>query len=278
MKVMNRPLNSQLMDSEPALRKVKHLTKTYIDPESGLHYCERCHTPAEYISPIDGRPVPCMCKCLKERRDKLIAEERAKAKNTREQRRIDNCFVAPAMRNMTFDRDDGESGTAMETARSYARQFGKDTDFGLLFFGKPDAGKTFASACIANELLDRGLRVVVRSMPRLIMDLGKTSDTNAMLDELMSSDLLVIDDLGAERDTSYGQELVYSLIDGRYCTRAPMIVSTNLTRDELMDRTDVSCARIYGRVLEMCLPVEFDSNRRRATKDNYACMRAKLGL
>ncbi len=77
--------------------------------------------------------------------------------------------------------------------------------------------------------------------------------------------LLIIDDFGMERGTEYGLEQVYNVIDSRYRSRKPLIVTTNLTLEELQHLEDTAHARIYDRLLEMCSPLlyrgEFEESR-----------------
>ncbi len=67
--------------------------------------------------------------------------------------------------------------------------------------------------------------------------------------------LLIIDDFGMERGTEYGLEQVYHVIDSRYRSGRPLIVTTNLTLHELQHPQDTAHARIYDRLLEMCAPI-----------------------
>ena len=60
-----------------------------------------------------------------------------------------------------------------------------------------------------------------------------------------------------ERGTEYGLEQVYNVIDSRYVSKKPLIATTNLTPEQLKNPEDVPHARIYGRLLEMCVPVRF---------------------
>ena len=76
----------------------------------------------------------------------------------------------------------------------------------------------------------------------------------------------IIDDFGMERGTEYGLEQVYNVIDSRYRSRKPLIVTTNLTLDSLQNPLDTAHARIYDRLLEMCAPILFTGeNFRRET-------------
>ena len=67
--------------------------------------------------------------------------------------------------------------------------------------------------------------------------------------------LLVIDDFGMERGTEYALEQIYNIIDSRYRSRKPLIVTTNLTLTELKNPQDTAHARIYDRLLELCTPI-----------------------
>ena len=69
--------------------------------------------------------------------------------------------------------------------------------------------------------------------------------------------LLILDDFGMERGTEYGLEQVYNVIDSRYRSGKPLIVTTNLTLDDLQHPEDTAHARIYDRLISMCVPVRF---------------------
>ena len=79
-------------------------------------------------------------------------------------------------------------------------------------------------------------------------------DRTAFLDSLGDYDLLIIDDLGVERNTEYALEQMFSIIDSRYRCNKPLIVTTNLKLDELKHPPDLAHARIYARILERCAP------------------------
>ena len=78
--------------------------------------------------------------------------------------------------------------------------------------------------------------------------------------------MLILDDFGMERGTEYGLEQVYNVVDSRYRSQKPLIVTTNLTLEELQHPEDTAHARIYDRLLEMCCPVFFTGeNIRKST-------------
>ena len=66
--------------------------------------------------------------------------------------------------------------------------------------------------------------------------------------------------------SAWSVEQVYSVIDSRYRSRRPMIITTNLALQQIQNPPDTAHARIYDRLLEMCAPVRFtDGNFRRET-------------
>jgi DNA replication protein DnaC len=102
----------------------------------------------------------------------------------------------------------------------------------------------------------------------------------AFIDSLNRYTLLIIDDLGAERKSEFMQETVFNIVDARYRSGLPFIITTNLTAEELKKPQDVSYSRIYDRILERCFPIEVSgaSRRRQNLKDNYKNVKEKLGL
>ena len=86
---------------------------------------------------------------------------------------------------------------------------------------------------------------------------------------------MIIDDLGMERNSEFAREQVFSVIDSRYRSQLPMIVTTNLSLEELKDTTDLSKARIYGRVLERCLPIRVNDQNIRELNQSAVLARAK---
>ena len=82
--------------------------------------------------------------------------------------------------------------------------------------------------------------------------------SNAYLKTLMRPELLILDDLGAERNTSFGRERVFDVVNKRLLTGKPMIVTTNIPLSVMQKTSDLDERRIYDRVLEVCVPVQFN--------------------
>ena len=177
------------------------------------------------------------------------------------------CFTDTAQYLQTFDRDNGKN-SVMAKARIYTEKWSDmlSQNIGLLLFGEVGTGKTFFAACIANALVENCVSVKMTNFSTILNDLFYETDKNQYIDRLNKHDLLIIDDLGIERNTDYALEQVYNIIDARYRHNRPLIVTTNLTLDELKNPADTAHKRIYDRVLEMCLPVKFTGENLRKQK------------
>lgn len=243
----------------------------YIDSE-GLLCCGKCHTRKQTIIVLaNGKQLKprCVCKCEQERMHE--EEEKRKAKELEEKvkelRKMG--FPDAEMSRFTFENDDRSNEYISDVAKRYADNF--TTMYikhkGLLLFGTVGTGKTYIAACIANALIDRGYTCLVTNFARLTNTInGMYDGKQEYIDGLDRFSLLVIDDLASERDTEYMNEIVTNIIDARYRSGKPMIVTTNLTSEELKNPRDVRKQRIYSRLMEMCIPLEVKGTDRRKKK------------
>ena len=253
--------------------------------EDGLLYCGKCHTRKQTRIQIFGREdtVYCLCKCQAAARDAEEAEHKRRVRMERINLMRRDGFPDADMKNWTFERDDNSNEKVSKVARNYVENF--DEMFkrgkGLLFFGKVGTGKTFISACIANALIDEGRPCLVTNFARLVNTIsGMYEGKQNYIDSLNNFHLLVIDDLASERDTEYMGEIIQNIIDSRYRAGLPLIVTTNLTSDELKHPAEIRKQRIYSRLYEMCVPVEVTGKDRRRSKliNEYDELKEMLGL
>lgn len=255
--------------------------------QDGLLHCGRCNTPKQCRINLLGESatVFCLCKCMKEAQDAAEAEMRHAEHLRRLDRMRRTGFPDADMMQWTFEADDGANAKLSTAARKYVENFEKlaADGKGLLLFGGVGTGKTFAAACIANALIDKGVSCFVSSISRII-NVAQNNEANggkqAYLDNLNRFDLLVLDDLASERDTEYMLEMVQTIIDARYRSGRPMIVTTNLTGEELKHPEDMRKQRIYSRLFEMCIPIEVtgDDRRKKKLTADYNAYRGLLGL
>lgn len=128
----------------------------------------------------------------------------------------------------------------LQCCQNYAKSF-KENCGNLMFVGGTGLGKTFLSACIANVVTDKGYSVAYETASQLFRKLERnrfnpTEETRAEADQIMNSDLLIIDDLGTELPGNFVTAALYDLLNERLLAGKAMIVSTNLTKDEIAQR------------------------------------------
>ena len=223
--------------------------------------------------------VGCICKCEKQ---KIKQREERERKFLIEEKRV-FCFDDPESQNHTFANDDGKNQSVTRIAKKYVEKFTelKFGGKGILFYGSVGTGKSYVAACIANALIDKGYTVKMTNFAKIIKRMqGKFEGRQEYLDSLNKCELLIIDDLGIERQSEFAQEVVFDVIDSRYKTGLPMIVTTNLLPNDFKAPNNVTKSRIYDRILEKCFPVEVKGGNRRREKfrDGYAEMKKVLGL
>ena len=183
-----------------------------------------------------------------------------------------------SLRQFTFANDTGIN-PEMQKAHSYVEHWPemKATATGLLLWGNVGTGKSFFAGCIANALLDQGVPVLMTNFSRILNALTGmfSDDRNKYIDSLNHYSLLIIDDLGMERGTEYALEQVFNVIDARLRSNLPLIVTTNLTLDELKHPADLAHERIYSRVLERCIPLKINNQNIRQMKAQENFTRTK---
>jgi DNA replication protein DnaC len=243
----------------------------YLNEEDGLYYCRQCRTRRQTRVQLGGRSVTptVLCRCQQERQERAEAARKRREFFGKVSRLKAAGLQDPALREYTFQRDLG-CNPEMEKARRYVERWAEmlETATGLLLWGGVGTGKTFFAGCVANALLDQGVPVLMTNFARILNTLTGTYDRNELIDSLNQYSLLILDDLGVERDSEFALEQVYNVIDSRCRSKKPMIVTTNLTLDQLKRPADLAHQRIYDRVLERCVPLKLNNRNLRA--DNAA--------
>ncbi len=208
--------------------------------------------------PDFGEAVPCRC----------AAQETAEDRGTRLLRYSN----IGALSRLTFANliARGRSAGAREQEQyrqcvADARAFADAPDGWLLLSGASGCGKTHIAAAIVNKLLERGEPALFVVVPDLLDHLRSAYQPNAdigyddLFERVRNAPVLVLDDLGTQAQTPWAQEKLFQLINHRFNTRLPTVVTTNLLPEQLDDRlrtrlTDAGIARVY--VLEARRPSE----------------------
>lgn len=234
--------------------------------QDGLIYCGKCHKKKQTKITYAGQShiVPCLCDCEAAQEEEKIREVQQREEMMRIERLRQASLMPGKFKNISFAdyRVRKENERAYKIATAYVHQFKQNekTNYGLMFYGPVGTGKSFTAACIANALLEKGVSTVMTSFVKILQDIspGTNADESAYISGLNSARLLIIDDLGAERNTDYAQEKVYDIIDSRVRANKPLIITTNLKMSEMLETQEIKCKRIYDRIFEVCLPVKID--------------------
>ena len=137
---------------------------------------------------------------------------------------------------------------------------------GLWIAGDVGTGKTTLAMLVSKAALDTGRSVAIYSLPRLLNLLRESMDSESgmldFMDRLTAVDLLHLDDLGAENQTDWVLEQLYSIVNARYEAQRAIIATSNLMPDELSERLG---PRTVSRLVEICgdlIPLFGEDKRR----------------
>ena len=246
--------------------------------ETEGYTCEHCN---KYIAAITVE-VPQLriknkilptCECVVEREEAKIRE----AQNFAKKREIEKLFsisnLGERFSKSTFESflDRNGSETAYKVAVKYVKTFKEWNGESLMLWGEPGNGKTPLAAAIVNELSKKGYIVVFQSVPELLQRIRSTFNSENKENEtqimraLLECDLLILDDIGAEKTTEWVEEKLFNIIDGRYRKELPTLYTSNLEPKELKNQVGKLS---YDRMVETSLTVknEAASYRREIAK------------
>lgn len=204
---------------------------------------------------MESREVPAACDCQIRAQDAREAEEQRRRSEQMEAMRYERAFGNRVL--VGSFAASSKNAEVMSSCAAYTVDFEKsrvERKNGLLLWGDTRAGKTFAAEAVARDLHDQGLRVMMDTAAGFVSryESADRMGREALRHRVAKCDLLVVDDFGASRDTSYGREVVFSLIDDRISANGPMVVTTNLSPEQMAACPD---SRAAMRIMERCLPI-----------------------
>jgi DNA replication protein DnaC len=130
---------------------------------------------------------------------------------------------------------------SLQYGLSQAQQFAATPRGWLVLMGAYGCGKTHLAAAIANTCVEFGMTTLFLTVPDLLDWLRYSYDSSdttfeERFEEIRNVGLLVLDDLGSQNATKWASEKLFQIIDHRYARRLPLVVTTNLSLEDLDDR------------------------------------------
>lgn len=225
--------------------------------------CPRCEGSGWVLVEVEGRQVARRCSCYQETRTKILLI-RANIPQ-----RYQNC----SFKNFEVHNDSHRD--ALRISKQFVKNYPVQ-DVGLLFIGPCGVGKTHLAVAIIRELIEKkGVPCAFYDFRDLIRDIQATYDpeadmsTSEVLQPVLNTPVIVLDELGAKRTTAWVEETVFQIINHRYNEKKLTIFTTNYLdkgdeedkrsefykkgEETLIDRIGV---RLHSRLYEMCKIVE----------------------
>ncbi len=189
------------------------------------------------------------CECLSNRIESEKFEE------------LGRLSAVDAVRDKTFDTFDSElisDNINLRDVFQEARKFARDPSGWLILCGEYGRGKTHLAAAIANYALANRIKVLFTAVPDLLDHLRATFGPSSEIkyDELFenvrSTQLLILDDLGTENATPWAQEKIYQIFNYRYNFRLPTVITINLPSTTDANETETQRRdRLYAKLLNL---------------------------
>jgi len=137
----------------------------------------------------------------------------------------------------------------------------KGQNKGLLLYGTTGSGKTYALYALGKQTkIEYKIENWVELMLEVRDKVSSGKQLGVIINDLCVNDVLAIDDLGAENQTQFSQEVLYILINRFYIAEKRIIIATNLTLAELATKYG---DRVFSRIVEMCELVELSGADKR---------------
>lgn len=191
--------------------------------------------------------------------------------------------IPKKFRGVSFDRPpisdmdrDMKTRSAVGEVRKFVGALDENlsTGRGVWFLGDVGTGKTSLAMLISKTALEHGHSVAIYSMPKLLTRIRRTYDAEpggdtyaTFFERLTSVDLLHIDDLGAERQTEWVIEQLYSIVNERYESKRSIMFTTNT--DKIEEERDREGSAVRGVASEMV--VEKQIGRRTFSRLTEMC-------
>lgn len=216
----------------------------YLEP---VYHCSECQDKGF----VNGKICTCLKQEIIKQRQNMLTALSPAPKTTFESFSLDYYSDKPDA-NGVVARDRMEP--IFRYCKDFAENFSRDVK-SLFMYGASGLGKTHLSCAIAGECLKKGFVVMYASSQSLFEQIEQNKhNVHHILNDIMNCDLFILDDLGTEYLTYYGQSILYNIINTRMINGSPCIYTSNLTSDKdlqkkygekIASRLMGNCQRLY---------------------------------
>ena len=198
--------------------------------------CTKCRDMTFIL--VENEALPCECRALRQAEDIL-----------------NKSGIGREFRNKRFDNFD--FSRSMATMEGYKKAMDYENEFldiennrcnSVMFLGQVGSGKTHLSMAICNELMDRGISVVYMgyrdTLTSIKQNMLDSVYYNNMMNRYKNARVLFVDDLFKGKITDSDINIMFELINHRYFNKLPVIVSTELSIENLVNIDEALGSRL----------------------------------
>ena len=291
---MNNPIGKCLQNVYLKNKAPKGASDNEYVDKDGCIRCRKCNEEKrmevdwfdskEIVKKIIVKPCSCIIKKREEQQKQFKWNQLSQVRD----RVFNGAFSR--YKKCNVNTDDKSNEYLSKCVKKYIDNF--DTFYnrgkGLLFYGGKKKKKTFAASSIINGVIEKENVKWQRPYKCCITNFAMISDqhlnsnlkVDKVYEQLNANDLLVIDDWGTERNTPFMKEIITKVINNRYNSNKPLIITTNLDAENIlknlqekkeldrknirkMTEEEIYLSRLYSRFSEMCVFIRVKGKDRR---------------
>lgn len=244
----------------------------YIDSEDGLIHCKKCHQPRQRLVFMFGHEIhpwiPCNCQ------EGELKEEQ-KIRDIAERERFIRYLKSDglgwkALEDCRFDNMQDTNPELKHKLKNYIRFIQEPVPCGLLLWGPTGRGKTFAAACIVNDVIESGQPAVMVSFTQLLQELTTMpfQERKERLDSIFSKSLVCLDDFDLRFLNKLYIPLAVEVMKRVDHCNKPVLITTNYTLKELKDPKNELEGKLFPIVLNrVAILIDGEDLGRQTQKD-----------
>lgn len=253
----------------------------YIDPDDGLIHCRNCRKPRQRLAIIFGHElrlqIPCDCQLKELKEDQ---KKRDAAEWERFIHHLKNDGLGwKTLWDCRFDNMQDQNSELAYKLKHYIQFLKEPAPCGLLFWGPPGRGKTFAAACIVNDVIESGYPAVMVSFSQLLEELTAMSFHNRKerLDSIFSKSLVCLDDFDLRFLNKLHVPLAIEVMNRVDHCNKPVLITTCYTLKELKDPKNELEEKLFPMVLNrVAILIDGDDLGKQVRKDHVKQLQTTL--